>query len=393
MQLQQYQSQQLTYLLESQFKQNISGVLTVETTVNSWQNQRKGVLVIHNGELVYGDSAIPDNKQFAKNLGDRLQPNLINAALAVAYDKLANPRSVRELIEKLVRIRVFKWEDIEAYVRDRVVSILEKFDNYPGQAKWYDSHDFDLSFGEDGHGLNWTQLRQDLNNRQQQWSSLAPTIPSMDAVPYINESSLAKVTDPRVREHLKTYVDERRSLVDIAIAMDKDPLKVATSYVNWVNSGWVSFNKNDLIRPQPNVAREISNKNTSTAVADLPSNLPLVLSVDDSPIVQISIKRALSGHYEVLFASQASEARSILDLKPIELLLLDLTMPDMDGLDFCKTLRRTPKFRDLPVIMVTARDGLIDKMKGQIAGTTRYITKPFKPEELLEIVNKYVKSG
>jgi CheY-like chemotaxis protein len=393
MQLQQYQSQQLTYLLESKFKQSVSGVLALETTVNSWQTQRKGVLIINNGEIVYGDSAIPDNKQFAKNIGDRLQPNLINAALAVAYDKLANPKSVRELIEKLVKIRVFKWEDIEAYVRDRVVSILEKFDNYPGQAKWHDSHDFDLSFGEDSHGLNWTQLKQDLNHRQQQWSSLAPAIPSMDAVPYISESSLAQVTDPRVREHLKTYVDEHRTLVDIAIAMGKDPLKVANSYVAWVNSGWVSFNKHNFIRPQATVTQEISNKNTSTAVADTPSNLPLVLSVDDSPIVQISIKRALSGHYEVLFASQASEALSILNHKSIELLLLDLTMPDIDGLDFCKTLRKIPKFRDLPVIMVTARDGLVDRMKGQIAGTTKYITKPFKPEELLEIVNKYIKSG
>lgn len=66
-------------------------------------------------------------------------------------------------------------------------------------------------------------------------------------------------------------------------------------------------------------------------------------------------------------------------------------MPDVDGLEFCKTIRQMSKFRDLPIVMVTARDGLIDKMKGQIAGTNKYLTKPFQPEELQEVVKKYIK--
>ena len=383
MQLMQYQAQQLKKLLESQLKHNINGVLALETKVNFWQKQRTGMLVVHNGALVYGDSIVPNNQQFAKTVGDKLQPNFINAALAVASKKLTNPQSVRELIEILVKIRVFQWENIETHIHNQVVSILEKFDAYPGQAKWNDSSDFDLCFGEDRHGLNWTKLKQDLHHRQQQWASLMPTIPSMDAVPYISESSLSRVSDPRARLHLKTYVDGRRTLVDIATTMGKDPLKVANSYLNWVNSGAVSFD----------YSPEANNQSGATATARETSvaNLPIVLSVDDSPIVQISIKRALSGHYNIMLASQAAEALKILNQYSVELLLLDLTMPDVDGLDFCKMIRKIPKFHDLPIIMVTARDGLINKMKGQIAGTNRYITKPFKPEELLEIVNKYIK--
>ncbi len=381
MQLMQYQAQQLKKLLESQLKHNINGVLALETKVNFWQKQRTGMLVVHNGALVYGDSIVPNNQQFAKTVGDKLQPNFINAALAVASKKLTNPQSVRELIEILVKIRVFQWENIETHIHNQVVSILEKFDAYPGQAKWNDSSDFDLCFGEDRHGLNWTKLKQDLNYRQQQWASLMPTIPSMDAVPYISESSLSRVSDPRARLHLKTYVDGRRTLVDIATAMGKDPLKVANSYLNWVNSGAVSFD----------YSPEADNQSGVIASETSSANLPIVLSVDDSPIVQISIKRALSDHYNVMLASQAAEALKILNKYSVELVLLDLTMPDVDGLDFCKMIRKIPKFHDLPIIMVTARDGLINKMKGQIAGTNRYITKPFKPEELLEIVNKYIK--
>lgn len=119
----------------------------------------------------------------------------------------------------------------------------------------------------------------------------------------------------------------------------------------------------------------------------------MILSVDDSPIVQTAIKRALSSQYHVILTDKAMDALTLLNQKPIKLLLLDLTMPDVDGLEICRTVRSIPKFRDLPIIMLTARDGLIDKMKGHIAGTTKYLTKPFEPEQLLEIVNKYVSSG
>ncbi len=381
MQLKQYQSQQLKNLLESQLKQNISGVLALETKVNSWQKQRIGMLVINNGALVYGGSTVPNNQQFAKSLGNKLQPNFINAALPLATEKLTNPQSVRELIEILVKLRIFKWEDIEAYIHNKIVSILEKFDGYPGQAKWDDSNDFDLCFGEDRHGLNWTKLKQDLNHRQQKWASLAPTIPSMDAVPYISENSLSKESDPRVRKHLKTYVDGRRTLVDIATAMGKDPLKVANSYLNWVKSGVVNFDDSP----------EFNNQAGTIASETSVANLPTVLSLDDSQIVQISIKRALSGHCNVMLASNAAEALMSLNRNSIDLLLLDLTMPDVDGLEFCRMIRKIPKLRDLPIVMVTARDGLVDKIKGQIAGTNRYITKPFEAEELLAVVNKYIK--
>ncbi|MGK7894458.1 MAG: PleD family two-component system response regulator [Xenococcus sp. (in: cyanobacteria)] len=381
MQLTQYQAQQLRNLLESRMQQKISGVFKIKTKVNSWQTQRMGVLVVQNGAIVYGDAKVPNNKEFAKRLGDKLQPNLINAALSIASKKLTNPQSVRELIEILVKLKVFQWENIEKHIQRQVVLILEKFDTHPGQVTWDDKSDFDLCFEEDRHGLNWTKIKQDLSDRQKKWASLAPTIPSMDAVPYISESSLLKINDSQVREHLQKYVNGYRSLVDIATKMGKDPLTVANSYANWVNAGAVNFDDSP------------ADSNQVGAIASETSKayLPTVLSVDDSKIVQVSIKRILTGHYNILFAGQAAEALKILNRKRVDLILLDLTMPDVDGLEFCRIIRNIPQFRNLPVVMVTARDGFFDKMRGQIAGTNGYITKPFAPEELLEVVNKYIK--
>ncbi len=390
MQLQLYRPQQLKNLLASQLKPNFSGILTVETNVNSWQKQKTGKFIINNGTLVYGDSIIPNNQQFAKKLGDKLESNLINAAISLASEKIENPKSVRELLEILVKLKVFTWEDIEVYSHNQIVSILEQFDAYPGRAKWDNSQDFDLCFSEDRHGLNWKKIKQDLSDRQKKWASLAPTITSMDTVPYINVSNLSKAGNPIVEEHLKTYVDGRQTLVDIAAKMGKDPLNVANSYFKWANSGLVSFNNPSKTNTAQQAKREFR---AITANKGFNAYLPTVLSVDDSPIVQISIKRALAEHCNVMLANTAAEALNIINVNSIDLILLDVTMPEVDGLEFCRIIRKLPQFNNLPIIMVTARDGFFDKIKGQMAGSNGYLIKPFKPEELVAVVNKYIKVG
>ena len=68
-------------------------------------------------------------------------------------------------------------------------------------------------------------------------------------------------------------------------------------------------------------------------------------------------------------------------------------MPEIDGLELCRTVRSIPQFRDLPIIMVTARDGFFDKVKGKFAGSSDYLTKPFDAEQLRQIVAKYIGLG
>ena len=387
-----YQPQQLSRFLESELEQNFTGVLSLETQVTSWQQQKSCVLAIRRGAIVYGGSKIPTNQELAKLLGAKLNSSLINAAVSMAKRKIDNPSSVQGLIEILVKFKVFTWKEVENVIESQVISILEKLAPYPGKGLWELSSNFDLSYGQDGHSLDWSKIKQELNRRQQQWVKLAPQIPGMDGIPRIGSRGLDRVTDPLIKKHLQEYVDGKNTLLDIAEKMDKEPFKVAKSYLKWVHEGWVSFgsSNSDRVTSEINTLSNQNLQSTSKQANGAFVNLPTVLSVDDSPIVQISIKRALQNHYQVILASKAAEALDILSKQKIDLLLLDLTMPDVDGLEFCKTIRQMTKFRDLPIVMVTARDGLIDKMKGQIAGTNKYLTKPFEPEELLEVVNKYI---
>lgn len=117
---------------------------------------------------------------------------------------------------------------------------------------------------------------------------------------------------------------------------------------------------------------------------------PTVLSVDDSLIMQQMIKRALGDHYTVLLADNAVDALSVIYHEHIAGLLLDISMPGIDGLELCRTVRSLPQFKTLPIIMITARSSEQDKHEGKQAGATAYLTKPFNPKELRALIEQLV---
>lgn len=106
----------------------------------------------------------------------------------------------------------------------------------------------------------------------------------------------------------------------------------------------------------------------------------LILVVDDEPPIVRLVKAKLRvDGYEVLTASRGDEALQIVQTESPDLVVLDVMMPDMDGFE---TLRRIRQFSNVPVVMLTARGGDMDKLKGLQSGADDYITKPFNPDEL-----------
>ncbi len=385
-----YASTQLNPLLESLFEKQASGILRLQTQVTSWVKQKSCILILHNGALVFGDTKIaqtPSNQEFCQILADGLKPKNFAPGIAVANQRVTNPKSVRELLELLITLKVFSWQEVEKFITNQVILALEQFSSHPGEATWQETNDFDLCYGEDQHGLNWSDIQKQLKKRQQIWNIFTPTISSMDVIPFVTLHQLEKINDLKVKNHLSSKANGKQSLVDIAEKMGKDPLKIAQNYLKWAQNDWVGFK---TILPVNQTEIQSSENNVSQPQSQDRPSLPTVLSVDDSPIIQTTIKRALKEQYNVLLSGTATEALQVLNQNSVQLMLLDLTMPDVDGLEFCKTIRKIPKFKDLPVIMVTARDGLVNKAKGHIAGTNRYLTKPFQAEELREIVAQYI---
>lgn len=118
---------------------------------------------------------------------------------------------------------------------------------------------------------------------------------------------------------------------------------------------------------------------------------PTVLVVDDSPtvckVVQITLQRE---HIRVITARDGLSAlTSIADEMPAAV-LLDIQLPRMNGYHLCHVIKKNVQFRQIPIIMLSGKDGWFDKMLGRLVGSTEYLTKPFDSVELVQTIKRHL---
>jgi two-component system, OmpR family, response regulator len=117
-----------------------------------------------------------------------------------------------------------------------------------------------------------------------------------------------------------------------------------------------------------------------------------ILVVDDEPdalqLIQFNLKNA---GFKVLTAKSGEEALSKANSNHPDLIVLDIMLPGVDGLEICKMLKREAKTASIPIIMVTARATEIDRVLGLELGADDYVTKPFSPRELVARVQAILK--
>jgi two-component system, chemotaxis family, chemotaxis protein CheY len=113
-----------------------------------------------------------------------------------------------------------------------------------------------------------------------------------------------------------------------------------------------------------------------------------ILAVDDSSSVRQVVAFTLStAGYTVLEAADGTQALAKL-AGPVHLILTDLNMPRMDGIELIKRVRANPAYRYVPVVMLTTESQEAKKQEAKAAGATGWIVKPFRPEQLLAVVKR-----
>lgn len=120
----------------------------------------------------------------------------------------------------------------------------------------------------------------------------------------------------------------------------------------------------------------------------------LVMVIDDSPtvrkIVETSLRREgfiVEGYNDGMEAMKALTAPSA---HIPDLVLLDIGLPKMDGYEVARRLKAKAQFNNTVIVMLTRRDGMIDRLKGKLAGAKEYITKPFRVQEVISIIESYL---
>lgn len=115
-----------------------------------------------------------------------------------------------------------------------------------------------------------------------------------------------------------------------------------------------------------------------------------VLVIDDSNTIRRSAEIFLKqGGYEVLLAEDGFDALSKVNDHQPDLIFCDILMPRLDGYQTCAIIKRNAKFAEVPVIMLSSKDGLFDKARGRMVGSQDYLTKPFTKDQLLQAVEQH----
>lgn len=115
-----------------------------------------------------------------------------------------------------------------------------------------------------------------------------------------------------------------------------------------------------------------------------------VLVIDDSNTIRRSAEIFLKqgGHLVVLAEDGFDALAKVNDHHP-HLIFCDILMPRLDGYQTCAIIKRNPRFADVPVIMLSSKDGLFDKARGRMVGSEDYLTKPFTKDQLLQAVRQH----
>ena len=140
-------------------------------------------------------------------------------------------------------------------------------------------------------------------------------------------------------------------------------------------------------------------------IADLPSpcpqpesstspaiNKPLIACIDDNPITIRAIAQIFKPYgYEVLSVlNPLKDIGTLLERKP-DVILLDPSLSNGNGYEFCTLLRKSPVFQNTPIVILTRQDGMIDRVRAKLAGASEFLSKPLEPSQVVQVVQKYLK--
>jgi twitching motility two-component system response regulator PilG len=225
-------------------------------------------------------------------------------------------------------------------------------------------------------------LMAKITQQVQEWKRLYPQVQSPEQLPILADKvELNSTLSETILKKLQHWADGKTTLRQLARYLNRDLLTVAKAISPYVQQGWLQL-----------VDSATCNSRTLTPESGGEGNYhPRIVCIDDSITICEAVESILKLHgYDAIALTKPLEALGLMfQLRP-DLILCDIAMPELDGYEICNMLRHSTAFRLVPIIMLTGKDGFIDRVRARMVGATDYLTKPFDDSELVMLVEKYV---
>ncbi len=181
-------------------------------------------------------------------------------------------------------------------------------------------------------------------------------------------------------QNLDKLITGKNTLWDLSFLMQKSMISVMRSLLPLVLDGIVEF------REVPDISLPFLTKTKPDVKRGV------IACIDDSPQIGQTISAILTPHgYETIVITDPLQGVSTLLQRKPDLIFLDLVMPNTNGYELCTFLRKTSQFQEVPIVILTGHDGVVDRVRAKLAGSTDFVSKPPEEEKLLQIIQKHLK--
>ena len=215
--------------------------------------------------------------------------------------------------------------------------------------------------------FEFSQISSECSRQTREWKNFYPVLQSVDQCPIlISEAALPS---------LNGWIDGKTTIRQLSRYSGQNISEIGQMIYDAVCLGEV-----EITPLEESVAKQIKVRS------------PRILCIDDSMTICRAVEYILHNHgFQVMAVSSPIKALSLIFQHKPDLILCDISMPELDGYELCGMLRKSTMFAKVPIIMLTGKDGFIDRVKARMFGATEYLTKPFGEKELLTTVEKYSK--
>ena len=229
-----------------------------------------------------------------------------------------------------------------------------------------------------------------LKRMEEEWrawsgAGLANLTPHLSPV-LLQPKQIQQLVTPNVYKNFVNFINGKHTLQDLAIKLNFNIVKISSDLLPFVLRGFIQMSElSDLPLSIKEVKKSIPLPSRKKVQA------PLIACIDDSLQVCQTVGSIITSNgmkfIQIQDAIQALP--SLIENKP-DLIFLDLMMPVVNGYEVCAQIRRVNKLANIPVIILTGSDGLFDKFRAKVAGSTDFMTKPIVAEKILAAINKHL---
>jgi chemotaxis family two-component system response regulator PixG len=227
------------------------------------------------------------------------------------------------------------------------------------------------------------------NQQWQAWHHDLVAKYSPNLAPVIRQpQALQNRTSEAVYNLLSKLLDGKHTLRDVAVQMKRDVLQVTRSLLPYIRWGFVELIS---IPDLPNPVKQEDSERPSTTKQ---STQPLIACVDDSPLVCNTMEKLLNASgYRSLVIDDGLRAIALLISRKPDLIFLDLVMPNTNGYEICAKLRKLQAFQTTPIVILTGKDGIVDRVRAKLVGASDFLNKPIDAGTVLNVISQHLKQG